>query len=150
MIMGKYKINTTIDKLGHKEGDWKEIKAATCTESGLAEKYCTVCEEKLGEKVIESLGHSFGEWTILTEAKVGEEGLKERKCSVCDETEQEVIPALEEIKDNEDDKKDETPSDKEESSSPVTGDTNNIMSFIAFMMVSIITVMDITRRKHLL
>lgn len=67
--------------------EWKEVKAETCTETGLSERTC-ICGKK-EEKIIEinADNHNFSDWTITKEATCTESGLKTRNCA-CGKTEQ--------------------------------------------------------------
>ncbi len=65
----------------HEFGALNTVKAATCTEEGLAEKVCA-CGVK--ESVtIEKIAHRAGEWVIDKEATATEEGSKSQPCAVC-------------------------------------------------------------------
>lgn len=79
---------------GHTAGEWQMVKNPTCTENGLKEQKCTVCQEKLGEETINALGHTYGEWTVTKQPEIGIDGLRVRTCSVCDFKEEQTIPAV--------------------------------------------------------
>lgn len=49
---------------GHTYNDWILVKGATCTEDGINEKICSVCNYKLTE-VIPATGHDWGEPTYM-------------------------------------------------------------------------------------
>lgn len=83
-----------IPALGHKAGEWQTTKAPTCTENGLKEQICTVCQEKLGEEIINATGHSYGEWTVTKQPEIGVEGTRVRTCSICGYKEEQTIPAI--------------------------------------------------------
>ena len=74
-----------IPALGHKAGDWKVTKEATCTEKGSREQRCTVCDEVVKTEEIAALGHKDGKWKITKESTFTEKGSKELHCAVCDE-----------------------------------------------------------------
>ena len=67
------------------------LKAATCTEAGLAVKSCATCG-KVTEDVVGALGHSYSAWTVKN-ATCTADGSKTRSCSRCGNTETEVIKA---------------------------------------------------------
>ena len=78
----------------HVFGEWAVTKAATCTETGVSTRTCTVCgaEETL---TVPALGHKFGEWTVTKAATCTETGVSTRTCTVCGEAkETKDIPAL--------------------------------------------------------
>ena len=78
----------------HVFGEWTVTKAATCTETGVSTRICTVCgaEETL---TVPALGHKFGEWTVTKAATCTETGISTRTCTVCGEAkETKDIPAL--------------------------------------------------------
>ena len=78
----------------HVFGEWTVTKAATCTETGVSTRTCTVCgaEETL---TVPALGHKFGEWTVTKAATCTETGVSTRTCTVCGEAkETKDIPAL--------------------------------------------------------
>ena len=86
---------TSIDALGHKEGEAVVEKQPTCTEEGLSVVYCTECNEKLSETPIDALGHKEGEAAVEKQPTCTEEGLSVVRCTVCDEVISESpIPAL--------------------------------------------------------
>jgi ribosomal protein L32 len=70
---------------GHKmDSEWTLVKAPTCTETGLRERFCSVCGENREEKVLPAIGHNM----TLVEAKdpsCGVEGnVAYYKCSRCE------------------------------------------------------------------
>ena len=79
----------------HVFGEWTVTKAATCTETGVSTRTCTVCGEAKETKDIPALGHKFGEWTVTKAATCTETGVSTRTCTVCGEAkETKDIPAL--------------------------------------------------------
>ena len=79
----------------HVFGEWTVTKAATCTETGVSTRTCTVCGEAKETKDIPALGHKFGEWTETKAATCTEAGVSTRTCTVCGEAkETKDIPAL--------------------------------------------------------
>lgn len=73
----------------HAFGEWKTVKAATCTEEGLEERVCK-CGEKETQAIL-ATGHTFGKWTVLKEATCSNKGKQERVCK-CGEKETKEIP----------------------------------------------------------
>ena len=65
----------------HEFGEWKTVKDASCTETGLQERVCE-CGEK-ETKELPLLSHIEGEWVVDVEATCTEEGTKHQICSVC-------------------------------------------------------------------
>ncbi|MCR5782503.1 MAG: sortase [Clostridia bacterium] len=74
-----------IPATGHKWDEGKVTKAPTCTEEGVKQFICTVCDEKKTESV-ESLGHDWAaDFTIDKEPTFTMPGEKSVHCSRCDE-----------------------------------------------------------------
>ena len=69
---------------GHDNGEWVDVTDATCTEAGLRELRCTVCDAVLDTDEPAALGHDDGEWATVKEATCTEAGLDELRCTVCD------------------------------------------------------------------
>ena len=59
-MCGEAKETKDIPALGHKFGEWTVTKAATCTETGVSTRTCTVCGEAKETKDIPALGHKAG------------------------------------------------------------------------------------------
>lgn len=84
---GTYKIVKTGE--AHTWGEWKEIKAATTTETGLKERECSVCHAKETADIPmlpEAHVHTWGEWTYNNDAvyvsKTNyKDGTATRKCT---------------------------------------------------------------------
>lgn len=87
-----------IAALGHGSTELRNVRAASCTESGYSgDTYCSVCGEKLESgKEVAATGHSFGEWTVKTAPTCTEDGEQERVCA-CGESETQTIPATWEV-----------------------------------------------------
>ncbi len=87
--------DTFVDPLGHSYGEWKVLKAATCTATGLKEAQCSACASRQTE-TIPALGHT--EITLDAVAPTcTATGLTEGKyCTTCKETtvEQTTVDAL--------------------------------------------------------
>ena len=79
---------------GHKLGDWKETKAATCLEKGEETISCTLCSYS-EKRETAALGHSWNSWSVSGEATLMNAGEKTRSCSRCRAEEKESIPRLE-------------------------------------------------------
>lgn len=85
--------NTQGEALGHKYGEEKILKEATCAESGIKESVCTVCGEKKTTE-IPANGHKWILSQVLKEVTCSEEGNGKYKCSVCGDTKYEEIEKL--------------------------------------------------------
>ena len=76
----------------HTFGAWNTVKAASCTEEGVAERVCS-CGEKETQSV-EKIAHRDGEWVIDKEATPTTDGSKHLECLFCKTTlKTEVIPS---------------------------------------------------------
>ena len=71
------------------------VATATCTQTGLEKRTCSVCE-KVEESALPALGHDFSaEWTVDKQATCEAAGSKSHHCSRCDEkSEVTAIPAI--------------------------------------------------------
>ena len=107
-----------IDATGH---DYVSVKTdATCTENGSIVYTCSVCDDSYTEE-LEATGHTEGEWEVVIPADIGVEGLEQVKCTVCDEVlDSKVIPAMEEITDEEESVTDEPSSEEPETDEPTS------------------------------
>lgn len=74
---------------------------STCTVTGMEYDICSDCGEVINSKVLPLAPHSWSEWKIVREATADLEGIKERSCTVCGTTEEEFIPKLNVIVDDE-------------------------------------------------
>lgn len=75
--------------------------SSTCTVTGMEYDICSDCGEVINSKVLPLAPHSWSEWKIVREATADLEGIKERSCTVCGTTEEEFIPKLNVIVDDE-------------------------------------------------
>ena len=75
----------------HTYGEWKTIKATTCTVDGSEERICE-CGETQTQTVF-ATGHNYGEWCVVKEATCTEAGEKERFCE-CGEMQSQTISAI--------------------------------------------------------
>ncbi len=66
----------------HVPGGWTTSDAATCTESGLRVKTCTICGRIVEREVIAPLGHSAGGWVVTVQPGVNE-GERVKYCTRC-------------------------------------------------------------------
>ena len=80
----------------HDLSDWVVVKAATCTETGVRGKKCSVCKEIIEREVIAATGHRWDAGTITKEATCTETGIRVYKClnSGCPETKREIIAVI--------------------------------------------------------
>ena len=76
------------EKHDHIYGEWIISQEPTCTESGIKEQSCIVCNNIITEQ-ISPYGHSFSEWEIDTEATCTKPGMQHHTCIVCGITESE-------------------------------------------------------------
>lgn len=81
------------EKHDHVYGEWTTTQEPTCTESGIREQSCIVCDNTITEKINPN-GHSFGEWEIDEEATCTEKGARHHICEVCGFTEAEAIEKI--------------------------------------------------------
>lgn len=79
--------------LGHEEGDWIVIKDATCTETGLEEKYCKTCNKLLTSRTIPAKNHTY-EVSSAKKATCAEDGENVYTCTICGDSYSESIPHL--------------------------------------------------------
>lgn len=77
----------------HIWSEWKTETPATCTESGLEKRICTVCNESETRETA-ATGHTWGEWKVITPATCIAAGQESRACTVCGQTEAREIAAI--------------------------------------------------------
>lgn len=80
---------------GHRFGEWRVSKKASCLEDGEYERVCECGERET--KIIPARGFhvSSGDWELVRTPGIGKTGLMAKKCIVCDEhLEEIVLPAL--------------------------------------------------------
>lgn len=66
---------------GHTAGEWKTVKASTCTVAGEKAQICSVCGATIKTESIPALGHTYGAWTVTTAPTCTEKGVETRTCS---------------------------------------------------------------------
>ena len=166
------------DKAAHTLSDWIIDTAATDTANGAKHKECTVCHKVLETATIPATGsghtHAYGEtwrsdadnhwhecdcgdkadiaahsfaWKIDREATKTETGLKHEKCSVCGAKRNENT-VIDKLPDGGNKPGDNTkPGDDQKS--PQTGDTSNLIGWMAALFVSgsVLTVLGVTAKK---
>ena len=77
--------NETIEPIivcDHVPGNWTTSVSATCTESGLRVKTCTICGRVLESETIAPLGHQTGSWVVTVQPGVNE-GERVKYCTRC-------------------------------------------------------------------
>ena len=107
---------------GHKFGDWKIVKEATCTAEGREERECSVCNAKEAKGIVKlshkesgwiadennhwkictvcdvivgaKEEHVFGDWITDTPATENTAGSRHQECSLCKHKNTEIIPVL--------------------------------------------------------
>ena len=84
----------TINKFGHKAGEWETINPSTCFSEGLKIKKCIVCGEKMESESIAKLDHTFGSWSTVIKATETSDGEEVRTCKICKTTEKRKIDKL--------------------------------------------------------
>ncbi len=67
----------------HSMSDWHQIKAPTCTESGILRSDCEYCDHYVTEP-IKPLGHVMGNWYTVIPPTETDKGLMRRDCGRCD------------------------------------------------------------------
>lgn len=70
------------------------VREATCTQSGLKEKRCTVCNACLESEMSPALGHTYTEWEEIAQATKQQEGERIRHCINCGDTQSQFIEKL--------------------------------------------------------
>jgi len=74
-------------------GNFTITKNPTCTSTGTAVKYCSICEKFLESKTLSKTSHSNGEWVIDSNSTCTTNGKKHATCSVCNYITYETITA---------------------------------------------------------
>lgn len=86
---------SSIPAKGHKWGQWKTTKKATCTEAGIETHECRKCG-KTEERETKVLGHDWDNGVVTTPATCTEDGVKTYTCKRdASHTKQETIPKTE-------------------------------------------------------
>ena len=75
----------------HSFGEWKTVKAATCTTEGNEERDCSCGEKQV--RSIPTTEHYFGDWKVVKEATCTEQGREARSC-LCGKEETKSINVL--------------------------------------------------------
>lgn len=73
---------TLYPRIAHTTGAWITEKEASCTETGLSVKICTVCNQTAETQEIPMLEHT-GEWKVGREATCTKEGSESKVCTMC-------------------------------------------------------------------
>ena len=73
---------TLYPRIAHTTGAWIIEKEASCTETGLSVKICTVCNQIAETQEIPMLEHT-GEWKVGRKATCTEEGSESKVCTMC-------------------------------------------------------------------
>ena len=113
---------TEIPATGHSYGDWTIIKEATCTEEGLKQRTCTVCDT-MEEETVPMTEHDWeSDFTIDQQPTATENGSKSIHCKNCDAVKDvTVINAT----------ADSNNMDQNNTVSPQTGDNTQLYIYIA-------------------
>lgn len=72
-------------KLAEHKYEERVVKEPTCSEEGLIERWCTVCNEVVETKTIPCIPHTPGEWVVSKEPTCTEPGEEQQLCEVCNE-----------------------------------------------------------------
>lgn len=81
----------SINKLGHKYGEWATEVEPTCTNNGLQVKKCDNCGIVLEQNIIMQLPHNFTDWKTTVKETEEHDGEETRTCKSCKYTETRVI-----------------------------------------------------------
>ena len=82
-------------ELAEHKMETREGQAATCTEDGYEEVWCSVCNEVTETVALPALGHTLGDWEIILEPTCEEAGTKQKVCIKCGEVcEEKEVEAL--------------------------------------------------------
>ncbi len=73
---------TLYPRIAHTTGAWITEKEASCTETGLSVKICTVCNQTVETQEIPMLEHT-GEWEVSRKATCTKEGSESKVCTMC-------------------------------------------------------------------
>lgn len=85
---------SSIPAKGHRWGQWKTTKSATCTAQGEETRECKKCG-KTEERETKVLGHDWDEGKVTTPATCTENGVKTYTCKRCKTTKTETIAKTE-------------------------------------------------------
>ena len=85
---------SSIPAKGHRWGQWKTTKSATCTAQGEETRECKKCG-KTEERETKVLGHDWDEGKVTTPATCTENGVKTYTCKRCKTTKTETVPKTE-------------------------------------------------------
>ena len=87
-------VDCTLNGQEHTYGSWSVTTKPTCTDAGVQERICSVCDAK-DTGSVEPLGHDFsGEGTTTKSPTCTEPGILELKCSRCGATTTRIIDPL--------------------------------------------------------
>ena len=75
--------------------EWKVTREASCAETGLQERSCTVCGERETQIIAKTEDHAFGGWYVKYQTSCRAGGMEERICMKCGKKETKQIKALE-------------------------------------------------------
>ena len=81
----------TIPKLSHIEGNEEIVRHATCSEKGLVQTKCTLCDEVVSSHETQVLEHKKSSLIVVKAPSLQEQGLGEYHCLICGETIESVV-----------------------------------------------------------
>ena len=85
-------MDSKVDALGHKLGDWEIVQAATCTEKGSERRDCANCDH-FETRETDALGHDLVSYPEQKPTCVKDGWEAYEACSRCDYTTRQPIPA---------------------------------------------------------
>ena len=82
-LTGYTTLKEVVEVIGHTHsfGDWYDLIAATCTESGRQRRDCDCGHYET--RTVNAVGHNFGAWYTVREATAEEKGQERRDCAKC-------------------------------------------------------------------
>lgn len=78
------------ESIPHTYGNWEVVKTATCSETGLERRICSVCKKE-ETKTIPLISHTYGEWVTVKEPTETENGSRQRTCTICRHIETQIL-----------------------------------------------------------
>ncbi len=76
------------DYCKHDWGKWKVKSEASCTETGLRTRKCSICGKKESETT-KKVEHDWSKWKVTKQATCSTKGSRERSCKICGTKEKE-------------------------------------------------------------
>lgn len=76
-----------VEPIAHTAGEWVDQIPATCTQIGVRQQPCSVCNTVLATETVASTEHEFGQWSVVKAATCQAKGQDARVCGICGEQE---------------------------------------------------------------